>query len=129
MTHIYVQYPNGTVRDLTPGENVMAAFHSWSPDGRSFFFTTNERDPLASDLYEMTVDDYERDALYLNLSCSRERTTRRSCRWNRTKLWQPPGPTEFPSSTSSFPTKDTDSEKRRIGCRRTRQFWLSWTGT
>ena len=66
LTHIYVQYPNGTVRDLTPGENVMAAFHSWSPDGRSFFFTTNERDPLASDLYEMTVDDYERDVLYLN---------------------------------------------------------------
>ena len=61
---IFVQYPDGTVRDLTPGENVMAVFHSWSPDGRSFFFTTNERDPLASDLYEMAVDGYERTMLY-----------------------------------------------------------------
>lgn len=62
--HIFVQYPDGTVRDLTLGEGVMAVFHSWAPDGRSFFFTTNERDPLASDLYEMTVDGYERTLLF-----------------------------------------------------------------
>lgn len=65
-SHIYVQAPDGSVRDLTPGEKLKADFYGWSPDHRTFFFATNERDPQAFDLYEMTLDGYERTLLYKN---------------------------------------------------------------
>ena len=64
-THLYVQSPDGSVRDLTPGK-LKANFHGWSRDDRSFFFSTNERDPKAFDLYEMTLDGYERTLLFKN---------------------------------------------------------------
>src|SRR6185436_5422862 len=64
--HIYVQSPDGGVRDLTPGDKLKANFAGWSCDDRSFFFSTNERDPGAFDLYEMTLDGYERTLLFKN---------------------------------------------------------------
>lgn len=64
--HIYVQSPDGSVRDLTPGDKLKASLQAWSDDDRGFFFTTNERDPAALDLYEMTLDGYERTLLYKN---------------------------------------------------------------
>jgi len=64
--HLYVQSPGGGVRDLTPGENLKAMFMSWSPDGKSFFYASNERDPRAFDVYEMTLDGFERRLLYTN---------------------------------------------------------------
>jgi dipeptidyl aminopeptidase/acylaminoacyl peptidase len=64
--HIYVQSPDGSVRDLTPGDKVKANFQGWSKDDRTFFFSTNERDQTAFDLYEMTVDGYERTLLFKN---------------------------------------------------------------
>lgn len=66
LAHIYVRNPDGSVEDLTPGGNVRALFGGWSPDGRSFFFASNERDPRRMDLYEMTLDTYERTLLYRN---------------------------------------------------------------
>lgn len=65
-THLYVQSPDGSVRDLTPGEKVKAQFMGWSRDDKSFFFATNERDPSAFDVYEMTLDGYERTLLFKN---------------------------------------------------------------
>ena len=65
-THLYVQSPDGKVRDLTPGDKLKAQFGGWAPDQRSFFFSTNERDPSAFDVYEMTLDGYERKLLYTN---------------------------------------------------------------
>ncbi len=65
-THLYAQSPDGKVRDLTPGEKLKAEFGGWAPDQRSFFFSTNERDPSAFDVYEMTLDGYERKLLYTN---------------------------------------------------------------
>jgi len=64
--HIYVQSPDGSVRDLTPGDKLKADFQDWSDDDRSFFFVTNERDPAAFDLYEMTLDGFERTLLFKN---------------------------------------------------------------
>src|SRR5262249_7251255 len=55
-THLYVRNADGTTRDLTPGDKLKAGFEGWAPDDRTFFFTTNERDPHYFDLYEMTVD-------------------------------------------------------------------------
>jgi len=66
LTHIYVQSPDGKVRDLTPGDKLKAEFLDWSPDGRSFFFVSNERDPSLFDVYEMTLDGYERKLLFTN---------------------------------------------------------------
>ena len=65
-THLYVRSPDGSVRDLTPGDKLKANFEGWSRDGRSFFVSTNERDPKAFDLYEMSVDGYERTLLFKN---------------------------------------------------------------
>src|SRR5258706_3642224 len=65
-THLYVQSPDGKVRDLTPGDKLRAEFEGWAPDEKAFFLSTNERDPAAMDLYEMPVDGYERKLLYTN---------------------------------------------------------------
>lgn len=65
-THLYVKSPDGSVRDLTPGDKLKATFISWSGDGKSFFFLTNERDPSFFDVFEMTVDGYEKKLLYTN---------------------------------------------------------------
>jgi dipeptidyl aminopeptidase/acylaminoacyl peptidase len=52
LTHVYVRHPDGATRDLTPGAKVKANFHGWAGDDRSFFVSTNERDPRHFDLYE-----------------------------------------------------------------------------
>jgi dipeptidyl aminopeptidase/acylaminoacyl peptidase len=64
--HIYVQSPDGKSRDLTPGDNLKADFIDWSSDGKSFYYASNERDPGLFDIYEMTLDGYERKLLYTN---------------------------------------------------------------
>ena len=60
--HLYVQSPDGNVRDLTPGDKLKADFLGWTPDEKSFFFVTNERDPSVFDVYEMAVNGYERSS-------------------------------------------------------------------
>jgi dipeptidyl aminopeptidase/acylaminoacyl peptidase len=68
LTHLYVRELDGTVTDLTPGENLKAEFEGWADDDRSFFVTTNERDPKHFDLYEVATDGYARTLLYRNES-------------------------------------------------------------
>lgn len=65
-THLYVRSPDGSVRDLTPGDKLKANFIGWSGDGKSFFYSTNERDPSFNDVFEMTLDGYEKKLLYTN---------------------------------------------------------------
>ena len=64
--HLYVREPNGTERDLTPGERVKANFLGWSRNGRSFYVSTNERNPQFFDVYEMNSNDYSRRMLHRN---------------------------------------------------------------
>ncbi|HEY0514601.1 MAG TPA: prolyl oligopeptidase family serine peptidase [Thermoanaerobaculia bacterium] len=64
--HIYVQSPDGKVRDLTPGGDLKAEFMGWTKDGKGFFFGTNEREAKVFDLYEMSLDGYDRKLLYKN---------------------------------------------------------------
>lgn len=66
LTHVYVQAPDGSVRDLTPGENLKANFLGWAKDHASFLISTNERDPRFFDVYEVAVDGYERTLVYRN---------------------------------------------------------------
>lgn len=66
LDHVYVRDPAGSVRDLTPGENLKASFSGWAHDEQSFFVQTNERDSRFFDLYEYDVDTYERSLVYEN---------------------------------------------------------------
>ncbi len=66
LTHIYVRERDGTLRDLTPGENVKADFAGWRGDGGAFWLTSNERDPQVFDLYEYDAATYERRLAYQN---------------------------------------------------------------
>jgi dipeptidyl aminopeptidase/acylaminoacyl peptidase len=62
--HIYVREADGSERDLTPGEKTKANFLGWAFDRKSFFYSTNERDPRFFDIYEMTVADFKPRLVY-----------------------------------------------------------------
>src|SRR5829696_2552228 len=62
--HIYLRELDGTERDLTPGDKVKASFAGWSQDRKSFFFSTNERDPRFFDIYEMPIDTFKPSLIY-----------------------------------------------------------------
>ena len=64
LNHLFVREEDGTVQDLTPGENLKANFLGWSQDATGFFVATNERDPKYFDIYEYKVEDYSRELLY-----------------------------------------------------------------
>jgi len=65
--HIYVREENGTVRDLTPGENLRAEFGGWNENGTAFWLQTNERDERYFDIYQYsTNDNYNRTMVYQN---------------------------------------------------------------
>lgn len=65
-THIFVQAPDGTATDLTPGTDLKAEFLGWAHDDLSFFVQTNERDKRYFDIYEIAADGYARTLLYQN---------------------------------------------------------------
>ena len=62
--HIYLKGLDGTERDLTPGEKTKANFLTWSQDRKSFFFSTNARDPKFFDIYEMALVDLTPKLIY-----------------------------------------------------------------
>ncbi|MEM1181219.1 MAG: S9 family peptidase [Acidobacteriota bacterium] len=66
LNHLFVRELDGSVQDLTPGENLRASFYGWADDGTSFFVGTNERDQRFVDIYEFQADGYERKLLYQN---------------------------------------------------------------
>lgn len=66
LDHIYVRELDGTVKDLTPGEGLKAAFLGWHEDDASFSIMTNERDPANFDIYRYQVDGYGRELLFQN---------------------------------------------------------------
>lgn len=67
LNHVYVRELDGTVVDLTPGENLKAGFAGWADDYQSFFVQSNERDPRFFDVYEYQVaDGYPREMIFQN---------------------------------------------------------------
>lgn len=64
LNHLYVRETDGTVNDLTPGESLKASFYGWAQDDSSFFVGTNERDQKYFDVYEVSLDGYERTKIY-----------------------------------------------------------------
>ncbi|MEO5722479.1 MAG: S9 family peptidase [Chthoniobacterales bacterium] len=65
-SHLYLRELDGKERDLTPGEKTKAIFLKWAQDRKSFFFSTNARDPKFFDLFEMTVADLKPVLIYQN---------------------------------------------------------------
>ena len=63
-SHIYLRELDGKEHDLTPGDKVKANFIDWSHDRKSFFFSTNERDPRFFDIYEMPIDTFKPSLIY-----------------------------------------------------------------
>ena len=51
LSHLYVRTADGTLTDITPGEKLKADFLGWNTDGKTFYVTSNSRDPEAFDLY------------------------------------------------------------------------------
>ena len=68
LNHLYVVAADGSLKDLTPGEKLKAAFFGFSQDGKRFFVQTNERDPKYFDLYRYDATTYARELLYENTS-------------------------------------------------------------
>ncbi|MEM9218314.1 MAG: alpha/beta fold hydrolase [Cyanobacteria bacterium P01_F01_bin.150] len=66
LNHVYVQAPDGTVTDLTPGENLKAFFAGWAQDDQSFFICSNERDQRFFDVYEYDARSYQRSLIFQN---------------------------------------------------------------
>jgi Tol biopolymer transport system component len=66
LSHLYVQSLDGTVTDLTPGEEVKAVFLGWVQDDQSFVVGTNERDRRFLDAYEYDIETYQRQLVYEN---------------------------------------------------------------
>jgi dipeptidyl aminopeptidase/acylaminoacyl peptidase len=56
-SHLYLREQDGSERDLTPGEKTKANFLGWAHDRKSFFYSTNARDPKYFDVFEMTIAD------------------------------------------------------------------------
>ena len=66
INHLFVLEPDKEAKDLTPAEKGKASFYGWSGDKKSFYVTTNERDPKAFDLYRYATDKYKRKLVFKN---------------------------------------------------------------
>ena len=64
--HIYVRELDGTVRDLTPQADARASFYGWAHDGNSFYYGYTNRDPSKTDVYRMSIENFESTLLYQN---------------------------------------------------------------
>ncbi len=66
LNHLFVRDSDGTVTDITPGENLKAGFTRFTESGDRFFVTSNERDPQAFDLYAHDAGSLERRLAWEN---------------------------------------------------------------
>ncbi|WP_067145544.1 S9 family peptidase [Pseudotamlana agarivorans] len=66
ITHLYVKELDGSVQDLTPGENAKSSFYGWSEDEKYFYYGSNKRDPSYFDVYKLSIDDYSTTLIYQN---------------------------------------------------------------
>ncbi len=64
--HLFLLDPDGSEKDLTPGDKLKAQFMGWRPDGTAFFVSSNERDPRFFDLYRYDAQTYARVLIYRN---------------------------------------------------------------
>ncbi|GGD66121.1 S9 family peptidase [Lacimicrobium alkaliphilum] len=65
LNHIYVRETDGTVVDLTPGEDLKAMFLKWTTDN-NLWLVSNERDNRYFDIYRYNSEDYQRELMFEN---------------------------------------------------------------
>ncbi len=66
--HLFLLKPDGTAKDLTPGEKEKASFFGWSRDNKSMYYTSNKRDPRYFDLLKMDTGTWLPVMIYKNES-------------------------------------------------------------
>jgi prolyl oligopeptidase len=66
LNHVYVQLPDGSSQDLTPGDNLKAMVAGWHEDKVHFYIMTNERDNRFFDLYKYSSEDFSRSLVFEN---------------------------------------------------------------
>ena len=66
LNHVVVRETDGSYHDLTPGDNLKAAFLGWSGDEQSFYLVSTERNQQSSDVYRYSVADYSREMVFEN---------------------------------------------------------------
>ncbi|WP_271078552.1 S9 family peptidase [Aurantiacibacter sp. MUD61] len=64
--HVFVREEDGSIEDLTPGEETRATFAGWNEEGTHFYIETNERDASVSDVYRYSASDYSRELVFEN---------------------------------------------------------------
>ena len=62
---IFVKDSSG-IKRLTPEKNVRSLFQGWAKDGKSFYYSSNQRSPQAMDIYEMDVATFSSKPIYKN---------------------------------------------------------------
>lgn len=66
LNHLYVRGEDGTLTDITPGDNVKASFGGWRGDGEAFYVWSTLRDGANFDLYEYDLETLEGALLFEN---------------------------------------------------------------
>jgi len=66
LDHVYLREADGTLRDLTPGENLKAGFAGLSADGKTLWITSNARNPEAFDVLAYDTVTFEHRVLFEN---------------------------------------------------------------
>ncbi len=66
LDHIYVRELDGTLVDVTPGDEVKAFFGGWRADNEVFYVWHNGRDSANFDLYAMDAGDYAATMVFEN---------------------------------------------------------------
>ncbi len=81
LNHVFVRAADGSVTDLTPGEELKASFLGWSADQAYFYLLTNERDGAAFDVYCYSSSDYVREQVFANEQNLQINAISRDGRW------------------------------------------------
>jgi len=66
INHLYLLKPDGTSKDLTPGENEKAEFGGWNNTDSAMHYLSNKRDAQFFDVYTMEIGSWEAKMLYKN---------------------------------------------------------------
>ena len=66
INHIYLLEPDGTVTELTEGEETKEQFGLFTKDKKSFYTVNNSRDPRFFDFYEWDIETLESKMVFEN---------------------------------------------------------------
>ncbi len=64
--HLFLRREDGSEKDLTPGAKEKAQFYGWARDNKSFYYSSNKRDPKYFDLYRMDTTGWKGKMIYKN---------------------------------------------------------------